>query len=80
MAVERDKVDRYGRKVGKVLLALVDAIYAGDTDLDRAGATDAALADPEADLACYRAIANERGPAWLAKMPPTLRWPILKPI
>ena len=43
------------------LLALISAIYADDTDLDRAEATDAALADPEAALACYRAIAAERG-------------------
>lgn len=43
------------------LLALVEAIYAADTDQDRQEATDAALADPEAALTCYRAIANERG-------------------
>lgn len=43
------------------LLALVEAIYADDTDQDRQEATDAALADPEAALTCYRAIANERG-------------------
>ena len=43
------------------LLALVEAVYAGDTDADRAEAIDAALADPEAALTCYRAIAAERG-------------------
>lgn len=43
------------------LLALVEAVYAGDTDQDRQEATDAALADPEAALTCYRAIAAERG-------------------
>ena len=43
------------------LLALVEAIYAADTNQDRQEATDAALADPEAALTCYRAIANERG-------------------
>ena len=43
------------------LLALVSAIYAGDTDADRAEALDAALADPEGALQCYRAIASERG-------------------
>ena len=43
------------------LLALVEAVYAGDTDLASQEATDAALADPEAALTCYRAIAAERG-------------------
>ena len=43
------------------LLALVEAVYAGDTDQDRQEATDSALADPEAALTCYRAIAAERG-------------------
>ena len=43
------------------LLALISAIYADDTDLARQEATDAALADPEAALTCYRAIAAERG-------------------
>ena len=40
------------------LLALISA---ADTDLASQEATDAALADPEAALQCYRAIANERG-------------------
>lgn len=43
------------------LLALVEAVYAGDTDADRAEALDAALADPAGALRCYRSIANERG-------------------
>ena len=43
------------------LLALVSAIYAADADADRQEAIDAALADPEGALTCYRAIAAERG-------------------
>ena len=43
------------------LLALIQAIYAADTDQDRAEALDAALADPAGALRCYRSIANERG-------------------
>ena len=43
------------------LLALVEAVYAGDTDADRAEALDAALADPAGALTCYRGIAAERG-------------------
>ena len=43
------------------LLALIQAIYAADTDQDRQEATDAALADPAGALRCYRSIANERG-------------------
>ena len=43
------------------LLALISAIYAADADQDRAEAIDAALADPEGALQCYRAIAAERG-------------------
>lgn len=43
------------------LLALIQAIYATDTDADRAEALDAALADPAGALRCYRSIANERG-------------------
>lgn len=43
------------------LLALVGAIYADDTDADKQEAIDAALADPEGALRCYRAIAAERG-------------------
>lgn len=43
------------------LMALVQAIYRHDTDQDRQEAIDAALADPGGSLACYRAIAAERG-------------------
>lgn len=43
------------------LLALVQAIYAGDTDADRQQAIDAALADPASALTCYRAISKARG-------------------
>lgn len=43
------------------LRALIAAVYAGDTDQDRQEATEAALADPGGALACYRAIAAERG-------------------
>jgi len=43
------------------LLALIQAIYATDTDQDRQEAIDAALADPGGALTCYRAIAAERG-------------------
>lgn len=43
------------------LLALIQAIYATDTDADRAEALDAALADPAGALQCYRAISSERG-------------------
>lgn len=41
------------------LLALIRAIYADDADQDRAEA--ATLLDPEGAMACYRAIAAERG-------------------
>jgi len=43
------------------LLVLLQAIYADDTDEDRQEAINAALADPGGALACYRAIAIERG-------------------
>ncbi|MDY0105869.1 MAG: hypothetical protein RBS27_04265 [Giesbergeria sp.] len=43
------------------LLALLAAIYATDTDQDRQGAMDCAMADPDGALTCYRAIAVERG-------------------
>lgn len=43
------------------LLALVQAVYATDTDQDRHEAVQMALADPEGALMCYRAIAAERG-------------------
>lgn len=44
----------------KELQALVAAIYAADTDNDRAEALAAALADPDGALLCYRAIVAER--------------------
>ncbi|MFA7606247.1 MAG: hypothetical protein WCY08_06655 [Rhodocyclaceae bacterium] len=43
------------------LLALVQAVYATDSDQDRQEATDCAMADPDGALLCYRAIAAERG-------------------
>lgn len=43
------------------LLALLGAIYADDTEADRQEAIGLALADPAGALACYRAIAAERG-------------------
>lgn len=43
------------------LLALVAAVYVDDTDADRQEAINAALADPEGALTCYRLIAAERG-------------------
>ncbi len=43
------------------LLALIQGVFADDTDADRAEALDAALADPAGALTCYRGIAAERG-------------------
>ena len=40
---------------------LITAIYQDDTDDDRNEALQAALADPDNALACYRAIASELG-------------------
>lgn len=42
----------------KELTALVNLIYASDTEADRAEALAAALADPDDALTCYRAIRN----------------------
>lgn len=42
---------------------LVQAIYASDSDDDRAEALAAALADPDGALLCYRTIAKDRGMA-----------------
>jgi len=50
----------------KEITALVQAIYANDTDDDRAEALAAALADPDAALLCYRTIAGDRGIALAA--------------
>ncbi|MGQ5487559.1 hypothetical protein ACUH78_01840 [Thauera sp. ZXT1-4] len=58
---ERDITRTANAREHAELLALISAIYAGDTDADRAEALDAALADPEGALTCYRAIAAERG-------------------
>lgn len=43
------------------IMALVQAIYANDTDNDRAEALAAALVDPDGALLCYRTIAMDRG-------------------
>ena len=43
------------------ITALVQAVYANDTDDDRAEALVAALADPDGALLCYRTIAKDRG-------------------
>lgn len=42
------------------ITALVQAIYASDTDADRAEALATALTDPDGALLCYREIAKER--------------------
>jgi hypothetical protein len=71
LASHRDAVaaeplpERVGRQAtlmeAEELAALVQAIYAADTEQDRAEAMQAALADPDGALRCYRAIADERG-------------------
>lgn len=43
------------------IMALVRAIFANDTDDDRAEAMAAALDDPNGALLCYRTIAKDRG-------------------
>ena len=57
--------DRRGRvptaSESAMLCALVTAIYQDDTDDDRNEAMQSALADPDNALACYTAIASERG-------------------
>lgn len=62
--------DRPQRKATKAeaneITALVRAIYAHDTDDDRAEALAMALADPDGALLCYRTIAEERGIALAA--------------
>ena len=45
----------------KEITALVLAVFAGDSDVDRNEALAAALADPDGALLCYRTIAEERG-------------------
>jgi hypothetical protein len=49
------------------------AIYANDTDDDRAEALAAALADPEDALLCYRTIAKDQGLAIAAPVVGTVR-------
>lgn len=46
--------------------ALIQAIYANDTDDDRNEALVAALADPDDALLCYRTIAQDQGVAMAA--------------
>lgn len=55
------------------ITALVQAIYASDTDDDRAEALDAALADPDGALLCYRTIAKDRGIAIAAPVVGTVK-------
>ena len=45
----------------KEITALVLAVFADDSDVDRNKALAAALADPDGALLCYRTIAEERG-------------------
>ena len=45
------------------ITALVQALYANDTEADRADALAAALADPDGALLCYRTIAEDQGMA-----------------
>ncbi|WP_153147351.1 hypothetical protein [Dechloromonas sp. H13] len=57
--------ERTQRKATKAeaeeITALVQAIYANDTDDDQAEALAVALADPDGALPCYRTIAEDRG-------------------
>jgi hypothetical protein len=69
--------DRPQRKPTKAeaeeITALVRAIYANDTDDDRAEALAAALADPDGALLCYRTIASDRGIAVAAPVVGTVK-------
>jgi len=57
-----DKPQRKATKAqAEEITALVQAVYANDTDDDRAEALVAALADPDGALLCYRTIAKDRG-------------------
>ena len=57
-----DRPQRQPSKAEAVeITALVQAIYANDTDDDQAEALAAALADPDGALLCYRTIAKDRG-------------------
>lgn len=57
--------DRPQRKATKTeaeeITALVQAIYANDTNDDRAEALAVALSDPDGALLCYQTIAKDRG-------------------
>jgi hypothetical protein len=55
------------------ITALVQAIYANDTDDDRAEALATALADPDGALLCYRTIASDRGIALAAPVVGTVK-------
>jgi len=55
------------------ITALVQAIYASDTDDDRDEALAAALADPDGALLCYRTIASDRGIALAAPVVGTVK-------
>ena len=55
------------------ITSLVQAIYANDTDDDRAEALAAALADPDGALLCYRTIAKDRGVAIAAPVVGTVK-------
>lgn len=69
--------ERLQRKATKAeaeeITALVQTIYASDTDDDRAEALGAALADPDGALVCYRTIAKDRGIAIAAPVVGTLK-------
>ena len=58
-------LDRAQRKPSKAeaneITALVQAVFASDSDVDRNEALAVALADPDGTLLCYRTIAEERG-------------------
>lgn len=55
------------------ITALVQAIYAYDTDDDRAEALAVALSDPEGALLCYRTIAKDRSIAIAAPVVGTVK-------
>lgn len=55
------------------ITALVQAIYASDTEHDRAEALATALVDPEGALLCYRTIARDRGIAIAAPVVGTVK-------
>lgn len=55
------------------ITALVQAIYANDTESDRAEALAVALADPDGALLCYRTIAKDQGIAVAAPVASTVK-------